>query len=175
MNRRIQARVVATGVIAAVAIAVTANTRRPAVGRGEFDRLRAGMSRAQVEATLYGPPRNDLAYPALVWIPGGDGGKVSARFEPASPAVEFLLREDRPRGAEPGPFASAADDFFPGAGAARGGQGVWVSPGGLVAVLYDRDDRLAARYYATVDETKPPTLGGWLASRPAAIRRSLGL
>lgn len=175
MNRKIMAGLLAAVAIAlAATMALVAHAPRPGVGPGDFDRLRVGMSRAEAEAILHGPPRNDLAHPALIWMPRADAGKVSARFGPASPAVAILIREDRPREAGSRPLTSTADDFFPGAGAGRGGQGVWVSPAGLVAVLFDQDGRVAERYFSTVDETKPPTLGGWLASRPAAIRRSLG-
>ena len=176
VSRRILIRMVAAAtIVMTVTALLVAIHSRPTIGRGDFDQLRAGMSRAEVETILHGPPRNDLAHPVLVWMPRAGGRAVSARFGPASPAVEFLVKEDRPRGLPPGRMASAADDFFPDARLQGGRQDVWASPTGLVAVLYDGEGRLADRYFSTVDARPPPTVLGWLASRPAAIRRSMGL
>jgi hypothetical protein len=138
-----------------------------------FERLQPGMTRAAVERLLDGPPRNGLRYGAIVWLPQAAGRPISAEIAPDSPAFEFLVRESKPKNARP-PGRPASLDFFPQETGRDGHQAVWVTRARLVAVYFGPDGRLRHKYTSTVDESVPPSVIDWLASRPQMIRRSLG-
>ena len=146
---------------------------RPDVGPEHFERLRPGMTREEVEHLLDGPPRNALRYRALVWLPQVAGRPISAEIAPDSPAVEILVREDKPTNARQ-PARPASLDFFPQETGRDGHQAVWITRATLVAVYFGPDGRLRHKYNSTVHESVPPSVIDWLASRPRMIRRSLG-
>ena len=57
------------------------------------------MAQTEVERLLYGPPRNDVKYSAVVWVPHEDGRRRSAFAGPGTPGVGFFVSEsfrDRP-------------------------------------------------------------------------------
>jgi hypothetical protein len=143
------------------------------VRQEHFKLLQPGMTQAEAGVLLHGPPRNDLRYPAIIWLPQATGKPISARIGPASPAVEFIVREDRPKNA-PQPASASALDFFPQEAAKDGNQAVWVTRTGLIAVYFGHDGKLRHKYISTVHESVPPSVMDWLASRPTMIRRSLG-
>jgi hypothetical protein len=146
---------------------------KPVLGPEHFERLQPGMTQAEVERLLDGPPRNALRYRAIVWLPQAAGRPVSAEVAPDSPAVEFFVREDKPKNArQPGRPASL--DFFPQETRRDGHQTVWVTRATLMAVYFGPDGRLRHKYSSTVDEAVPPSVTDWLASRPRMVRRSLG-
>jgi hypothetical protein len=131
------------------------------------------MTRAEVEHLLGGPPRNALRYRGLVWLPQATGRPISAEIAPGSAAVDFLVREDRPKNAR---LPQRADglDFFPQESGKKGDQAVWIARTTLVAAYFGPDGLLRQKYSSTVDEAVPPSVIDWLASRPRIIRRSLG-
>ncbi len=135
--------------------------------------LQQGMTRAEVERLLEGPPRNELRYHAVVWLPQAAGRPISAEIAPTSPAVDVLVREDRPKNIRQ-PVRSSSLDFFPQESGMGGNQVVWVTGECLIAVYFTQDGRLRHKYVSTVDESVPPSVVDWLASRPRMIRRSLG-
>jgi hypothetical protein len=165
----------ATGAAVAAALALLQPRSKPGVTEGHFKLLKPGMMRADVEHLLHGPPRNDLGHTAIVWVPRAAGKRVSAWFEPASPAADILVREDLPKGGRMGLTATPIHDFFPGVATKGGHQALWVTGTGLIAVYYGRDGSLQGKYFSGVDEHVPPSLTDWLASRPRMICRSLGL
>ena len=140
----------------------------------QLERLEPGMTRAEAERVLFGPPRNDLGYPAIIWLPQADGGRISAEIAPASPAVEFFSHEDRPKNGRRAARNASALDFFPRESAKDGHQAAWVTRTGLIAVEFGLDGRLRQKYLSTVHEQVPPSVIDWLATRPKMIRRSLG-
>jgi hypothetical protein len=157
-----------------VAIAAVRSRTPPfSITREQFESLRPGMTRAEVERLLGGPPRNDLRYPAIIWLPQATGKPISARIGPVSPAAEFIVREDRPKNA-PQPVSVSALDFFPQEAAKDDHRTLWVTRAGLIAVNFGQDGRLRHKYTSTVDESVPPSVMDWLASRPTMIRHSLG-
>ena len=168
---------VAVAVLAAVAaaLALLPSKSRPGVTQEHFKLLQPGMTQAEVERLLHGPPRNDLKYTAIIWVPQATGKRISAWIDPVSPAVDLFVREDVPKGGRQGLRVTPAVDFFPQVTSKDGRQGVWVTRTGLIAVYFGPNGRLQNKYVSMVDEMAPPSLAGWLASRPRMIRRSLGL
>jgi hypothetical protein len=166
--------VVAAATLVAAALGLRTLRPKPGVTEGHFEMLRPGMTRAEVEHLLHGPPRNDLRHTAIVWVPWVTGKRVSAWVEPATPAVDLFVREDLPKGGRSGLKVTPTYNFFPRVAAKGGDQGVWVTRTGLIAADFGRDGRLRSKYFSGVDELVPPSLAGWLASRPGMIRRSLG-
>jgi hypothetical protein len=146
---------------------------RPDIGPEHFERMRLGMTRAEVEHLLGGPRRNALRYRGLVWLPQATSRPISAEIAPGSPTVGFLVREDRPKNA-PQPKRADALNFFPQEAGEDGRQAVWIARTTLVAAYFGPDGRLRHKYSSTVDEAVPPSVIDWLASRPQMIRRSLG-
>ncbi len=161
--------------LVAVVLALLPFGSRPGVTREHFKLLKPGMTQADAERLLHGPPRNDLRYTAIIWVPQAAGRPISAWIEPVSPAVDLFSREDLPKGGRQGLRVTPAVDFFPQVTPKDGHQGVWVTRTGLIAVYFGRDDRLQDKYISMIDELAPPTVADWLASRPMMIRRSLGL
>jgi hypothetical protein len=160
--------------VIAVIFALVAFSSRPGVTLEDFDQLKPGMTQADTERLLSGPPRNDLKYPAIIWLPKASGQRVSAEIAPVSPPAEFLVHEDKPKNVRRGSGVTTATDFFPQEGSKSGHQAVWVSRAGLIAVYFGPDGILKYKYSSTVHESRPPNVFDWLASRPAMIRRSLG-
>jgi len=168
---------VAAAVLATILVAVfTLSTfhARPDLTQEDFQRLQPGMTQAEAERVLHGPPRNDLAYTAIIWVPQPDGRRISAWIEPDSPVVHRFVREDIPKGGRLGPRVTPAVDFFPQVTSRKGHQGVWVSKSGLIALDFGPDGRLQHMYSSTVHGEAPPSITHWLASRPRMIRQSLG-
>ena len=131
------------------------------------------MTRAEVENVLGGAPRNGLRYDAIIWLPQGGGRPISAEIAPSSPAREYLVREDKPKNARP-PRQADSLHFFPQVTGKDGHQAVWIANGTLVAVYFGPDGQLRQKYSSAVHEMVRPSAMDWLASRPMAIRRSLG-
>jgi hypothetical protein len=168
---------VATALLAVALLAVFALRTfqaRPGLTQEDFQRLQPGMTQADAERSLYGPPRNDLADTAIIWMPQASGQRVSARIEPDSPAVRLFVREDIPKGRRRGPSVTPAVDFFPQVTSKKGHQGVWVTSSGLIALYFGPDGRLQHKYHSEVDVQTTPSITNWLASRPRMIRQSLG-
>jgi hypothetical protein len=166
------------GVLAALSLVVVVLALRPLksrpdIGLEHFERMRPGLTRAEVEHLLGGPPRNALRYRGLVWLPQATGRPISAEIAPGSPAVDLFVREDRPKGARQ-PAEPASLDFFPQETGKDGHQAVWITRATLMAVYFGSDGRLRHTYSSTVHESVPPSVIDWLASRPRMIRRSLG-
>jgi hypothetical protein len=159
--------------LAVVVLALRPSGSRPDIGPEHFERLRPGMTRAEVEHLLDGPPRNALRYRAIVWLPQAAGRPISAEIAPDSPAIELFVREDRPKNARP-PSRPASLDFFPQETGRDGHQAGWITRATLMAVDFGSDGRLRQKYRSTVHESVPPSMIDWLASRPRMIRRSLG-
>jgi hypothetical protein len=145
------------------------------VTQERFEMLKPGMTQAEAEHLLYGPPRNDLRYPAIIWLPQATGKPISAEVAPVSPAVDFLSREDKPKNGRQAVWITPALDFFPQEIPKNGRQAVWVTRTGLIAVYFGQDGRLQHKYISTVHESVRPSVIDWLASRPRMILRSLGL
>ena len=149
-GRRLGLVAAAGGVGLAIALAFAA---RPAlITEADYRRLRPGMTAAEVERVLGGPPRNLLKRRGTVWVSQADGNRVSAFLDAGRAYPHFFpqLRYDE-------------------------GQAVWVTPTGLVAVASGRDGRLRDRYFSTVEVSNGPSVWNWLGSRPEQIRRALGL
>lgn len=160
--------------LAAVVFALRPRPR--GVTLADYQRLRPGMTSAEVEQWLHGPPRNDLEYRALVWLPHADGKRRSADIAPGPADLGFRVSEHfRSRSPKEVPPRNASDHwYFPGMATERGHQAVWITDAGLVAAYFGQDGRLQRTYFSTVDVTRPPTLIAWLASRPRMFRNSLG-
>jgi hypothetical protein len=163
--------------IAAVFVAVLArlpshSDRR--VTREQFEQLEAGMTRAEAESLIGGPPRNDLKYPAIIWLPQATGTPISREIAAPSPTVDFLVREDKPKTPRPAARIASTLDFFPQVTTKDGNQVVWIGRSELIAVYFGPDGRLQHKYCSTVHETVAPSAIDWIASRPRMIRRSLG-
>jgi hypothetical protein len=175
---RSKKRLAILGVFAAFALVVAALALRtsdsnPDLDLGQFERLQPGMTQAEVEQVLGSPPLNVLRYRALIWLPQPGGRTISAEIAPESPVVEFPVREDKPKNAVQ-PQQADSINFFPQETGEDGDQAVWIGRRTLVAVYFGPDSRLRHRYSSTVQESVPPSVMDWLASRPQIIRRSLG-
>ncbi len=160
----------ATLAVTATIFALRASRSRPGVTHEDFERLRAGMTQAEVEETLFGPPRNDLRYAAIVWAPRASGPPVSAEIAPAAPAIEWFAKEDKPANVRRGVLVASAINFFPRETSTSGRQAVWVTRTGLVAVYFGDDGRLVHRYSSKVYETTAPSVFDRFASRPRTKR-----
>jgi hypothetical protein len=159
-----------------VALALTLLPRSRGVSEADFKLLKPGMTWAEVERLLAGPPRNDVPYESIVWIPHADGTRRSARLGPGAPGLAFHVAEHfRDRAPNEFPARSAADFwYFSGKAPEEGRQEIWATETGLIAVYFGQDGRLEQKYFSTVHVTRPPTVMDWIASRPRQIRRSLG-
>jgi hypothetical protein len=157
--------IASVGVIAVLAAssALVLSRSRPGVTEEDFRRLEPGMTRAEVERRLHGPPRNDLKHQAIIWLPQADGRRISHHIEPVAPAFNPFVREDRPPGLPRRASGASPQDFFPRA--KDGQQALWITRTGLIAVDFGPDGRLREKYHSTVHESEPPSLMGWLRSR----------
>jgi hypothetical protein len=173
-DRRVQVALIAAVFVVSVASALFWWRAKPGVGQEHFDRLKSGMTRQEAESLLFGPPRNDLRHPAIIWLPQATGKRISARIAPESPAIEILLREDKPTNVRQEMRDATSLDFFPQASTKDGCQAVWITRTGLIALYFGHDGRLRHKYSSTVDEPTPPSVLDWLATRPSAILRSIG-
>jgi hypothetical protein len=162
-------------IFAVIAMVLVLPPSNPGVAQEHFELLKPGMTQAEAEHLLRGPPRNALRYPAIIWLPQATGGRISAEIAPVSPAVEFFTKEEIPKNGRQGLWITPAVDFFPQITPKSGHQVVWITRTGLIAVYFGRDGRLQHKYISMVDERVPPSVTDWLASRPRMIRRSLGL
>jgi hypothetical protein len=165
--------------LAIVAVFVAVLARLPShsgrrVTQEQFKLLKEGMTQAEAESLIGGPPRNDLRYSAIIWLPKATGKPISAAIAPASPAIEFLVHEEKPKNPPPAPRIASALDFFPQVTAKNGHQVVWIARSELIAVYFGPNGRLQHKYHSTVDEPVGPSAIDWIASRPRMIRRSLG-
>jgi hypothetical protein len=165
--------------LAIVAVFVAVLARLPShsdrrVTHEQFERLKAGMTQAEAESLIGGPPRNELRYTAIIWLPQASGKPISSEIAPGSPAFDFLAREDKPKNPPPAPRIASALDFFPQVTAKNGHQVVWIARSELIAVYFGPDGRLQHKYRSTVHEPVRPSAIDWIASRPRMIRRSLG-
>jgi hypothetical protein len=163
---------VVTSIVALLAFAPS--QPRLLVTQEQFERLTEGMTQAEVESVIGGPPRNELRYPAIIWLPQATGKQTSTEIAPLTSAVDFLVREDKSRMRLPGARLASTLDFFPRATDKNGNQVVWISRSELIAVYFGGDGRLQHKYYSTVQEPVRPSVMDWIASRPRMIRRSLG-
>ena len=154
--------------------ALLASRSHRGVTRDDFERLEPGMARAEVERLLHGPPRNDLRYSSIIWLPQAAGKPISQRIDPVSPAVELFVHEERPKNSPQPVRNTSALDFFPQETAKNVHQAVWITRTGLIAVDFGPDDRLRQKYSSTVHESVPPSLINWPASRPRMTRRTRG-
>jgi hypothetical protein len=137
--------------VAAIVFASLPSPSRPLTQR-HFAELEFDMSKAEVEALLGGSARNEIRR-AMIWVPNGVGRQISYQVEPKLPSVDFF-RNDPKR---------------------NGYQKVWITETGLIAIYFGPDDRLRLKYFSSVHTMGPPTIMNWLLSRPAEIRKSLGL
>ena len=165
---------VAIVTVVAMVLAWLPSTSNRGVTPGDAGLLKPGMTQADVEHLLHGPPRNDLRYRAIIWLPQATGNRISAEVAPVTPAVQFLIKEDVPKGGRQGLGITPATDFFPQITGKIGHQGVWITRTGLIAAYFGEDGTLQHKYSSIVDEAVPPSLVNWLASRPGMIRKSLG-
>jgi hypothetical protein len=175
---RSKKRLAILGVLAAFTLIVAALALRTSESNleldlGQFERLQPGMTRAEVEQVLGSSPLNVLTHRAIIWLPQPGGRPISAEIAPGSPVVEFLVREDKPKNARQ-PQQADSINFFPQDTGEDGDQAVWIARRMLIAVYFGPDGRLRNRYSSTVQESVPPSVMDWLASRPQVIRRSLG-
>jgi hypothetical protein len=161
--------------VIAVVSALLSFKTNPGVTQEHFELLKPGMTQAEAERLLCGPPRNDLRYRALIWLPQATGKPISAEIAPEFPAVGSFVQEDLPKNGRQGALIAPAVDFFPQETSKGGHQGVWVARTRLIAVYFGRDGRLQYKYTSMVDECVPPSVVDWIASRPRMIRQSLGL
>src|SRR5258708_5266243 len=84
-------------IFAAVALALLPRSKD--LTRAHFNLLSTGMTQREVEHLLYGPPRNDVKYSAIVCVPHADGKARTAFAAPGSPGIDFFVSEyfrDRP-------------------------------------------------------------------------------
>jgi hypothetical protein len=154
-------------VVALAAISALVSSRsRPGVTEEDFRRLEPGMTRAEVERVLHGPPRNDLKYPTIIWLPQADGSRISHEIQPIAPAFSLFAREDRPKNLPRRASSTSPPDFFPQGTTKDGHQAAWITRTGLIAVDFGPDGRLRRKYSSTVHEPVPPSLTGWLRSPP---------
>jgi hypothetical protein len=116
--------------------------RGSCLNREHFAAVRVGMTRAEVEQVLGGPPRNECRGPVDVWV-RREGGVQSAGLDPGTPTVRF----------------------FPDV-AGGGQEGVWVGEAGLLAARFGDDGRLREKYVSDVVVIESP----W-SNLPAAVYR----
>jgi hypothetical protein len=144
--------------LAAISAFVWSARSHRGVTEEDFRRLEPGMTRAEVERMLHGPPRNDLKYAAIIWLPQADGRRISHQIEPVVPAFNVFAREDIPKTVpQPAP-SKRPPDFFPQGTAKDGHQAAWITRTGLIAVDFGPDGRLRRKYRSTVHEPVPPSL-----------------
>src|SRR5438874_1299479 len=72
-----------------VASAVLWHLRPTSINRTQFDAIAEGMTRAEVQRLLGGPPRNECPDDVIVWV-RRQGKRVSAECSPGSPPPRVL-------------------------------------------------------------------------------------
>jgi hypothetical protein len=127
------------------AVAVLRATRPSQIGPEQFAGIDVGMTRADVERVLGGPPRNECAGPADVWV-RRDGRVQSAAIDPGTQLPRFFADADQ----------------------AHGDEAVWLSPAGLIAVRFDTDGRVEEKYVSDVHVIDTP----W-SNLPEALARKI--
>jgi hypothetical protein len=138
MRRRLLVAAAALSLALACAglLALVLIPRGTRIDRQHFEALREGMTRAEAERVLGGPPRNECREPVDVWVRRG-GGLQSAEVAPGGLAVRV----------------------FPNADLAGGGQeAVWVGEAGLIAARFGDDGRLREKHYSAVQGARRPTV-----------------
>ncbi len=160
--------------LAAVVCGLLVSRSNRGVTPEDFERLEPGMTRAEVDRLLHGPPRNDLRYSSIVWLPQANGKRISHAIEPIGPAFELFSHEDKPKNQPRRARPTSARDFFPQEPPNDGHQALWITRTGLIAVDFGPDGRLRRKYSSTVHEPVGPSLMGWLKTRPGMIRRARG-
>ena len=94
MKRRWLAAVVVCACLAmAAGLAAYLLTWESRIDPDHFRVIEVGMSRAEVERVLGGPPRNECSGPVDFWV-RHEGGQRSAGIERGSPAVQFFPDAD---------------------------------------------------------------------------------
>jgi hypothetical protein len=159
-------------IVFVVGVVFALSPRSRDVMQADFNLLKPGMTQPEVEHLLHGPPRNNLKYPGIAWIPQPDGKLLSGEVGPWFRNPTVVFRGNRPLNdvaQKPREYA-----YFPGTTAEPGHQTVWITEAGLIAVYFGRDGRLQRKYFSTVAVARPPTALDWFASRPRAVRKSLG-
>jgi hypothetical protein len=129
----------ALGFVGLLALVLTPRDTR--IDRPHFEALRPGMTRAEAERVLGGPPRNECRDPVFVWV-RREGGLRSAEVAPGGLAVRV----------------------FPDADLAGGDQeAVWVGEPGLIAARFGDDGRLREKHFSDVQGTGRPTVNDVVA------------
>jgi hypothetical protein len=124
MTRRRLLIAAALGCLVVVAAGVLWVLRPTCIDRAHFDAIAEGMTRAEVQLLLGGPPRNECPDDVIVWV-RRQGKRVSAEYGPGSPPVGVL--------------SETGDD-----------EAVWMSDEGLIAARFGEDGRLREKYFSTV-------------------------
>src|SRR6266404_2685641 len=120
MKRRLLAAVAVCACLAASCVlAVSLLTWESRIDPNHFHAIEVGMTKAEVEQLLGGPPRNECSGPVDVWV-RREGGLQSAGLDPGTLKVQF----------------------FPTADVMKGEEAVWVSEAGLIAVRFGEDGRV---------------------------------
>jgi hypothetical protein len=137
MRRRflVAAAALALGLAFAGLLALVLAPRGTRIDRGHFEALREGMTRAEAEGVLGGPPRNECRAPVFVWV-RREGGLQSAEVAPGGLAVRV----------------------FPDADLAEGQEAAWVGDAGLIAARFGDDGRLRQKHFSAVQGAGRPTL-----------------
>jgi len=135
--------------LAALVLAFLPSPSRP-LTQVHVTKLQVGMTKAEVDDLLLGSARNEINR-AITWLPQSSGRPISHFIDSEQPAI----------------------NFFPDASSTAGYQRHWITETGLIAVYFGPDDKLQHKYFSSVHLSGPPTIKDWLASRPAAIRKSL--
>jgi hypothetical protein len=104
---------VSSAIPAIIAFVIALLPPKLEVTRERFELLIPGMTQAETETLLNGSPRNNLRYPASIWLPQASGKPISAQIAPDSPALEFFVREEKPKNSRQQAQNTAGLDFFP--------------------------------------------------------------
>jgi hypothetical protein len=80
MKRKTIILLASLATLAVIGVTIALMPRDGGISRGQFDLLKPGMIRAEVEHILLGPPRNGLKHTAIVWVPQATGQRISAEL-----------------------------------------------------------------------------------------------
>ena len=151
MKKRLRVGLALSAAIVLVAIVVLFVCQKPyLITQEQYDLIVVGMTQADLEKLLGGPPANVCNNRVIVWEPQADGKPISAEI---------------PRGATTARLFHDTDD---------GLQVVWLDDTGLIAAYFGEDGRLQKKYFSTVHVMGPPSTIDWFRTRPKQVRRSLG-
>lgn len=132
MKRRLLAAVVVCACLAAACVlAVSLLTWESRIDPNHFEAIEVGMTKAEVEQLLGGPPRNECSGPVDVWV-RREGGLQSAGLDPGTLTIQF----------------------FPAADV--GEEAVWLSEAGLIAVRFGEDGRVQEKHVSNVVVIESP-------------------